>query len=74
MTLEITSRETLDTTTVEGDFASFINDLNVAAASGKQFVVATEIRPDGQTCPVGLETRNITRIRDLTDMDDAFVG
>lgn len=72
MTLEITSRETLDPTLVSGDFPGFINDLNIAAAAGKQFVIATEIR-DGQELNVALETRNITRIRDLGGVD-AYIG
>jgi hypothetical protein len=72
MTLEITSRDTLDSTVVAGDFASFINDLNIAAAAGKQYVLCTEIR-NGEHSPVALETRNITRIRDL-GAHDAFIG
>jgi hypothetical protein len=47
--------------------------LNLAAAQGKQFVVATEVR-DSETQPVALETRNITRIRVLDGIEDAFVG
>lgn len=70
--LEITSKGTLDATIVEGDFQTFINDLNLAAAQGKQFVVATEQR-DGETQPVALETRNITRIR-VMGFEDAFIG
>jgi hypothetical protein len=71
--LEITSRDTLDTTVVTGEFVEFIQDLNLAAAQGKQFVVATEVR-DSETQPVALETRNITRIRVLDGIEDAFVG
>lgn len=69
--LEITSRGTLDSTFVEGDFADFIGDLNIAAAQGKKFVVATEQR-DGETNPVALETQNITRIR-VVELEDAFL-
>jgi hypothetical protein len=70
--LEITSRDTLDETLIEGDFHSFINDLNIAAASGKQFVIAAEVREDGSE-PVAFETRNITRIR-VSEAERAFVG
>lgn len=74
MTLEVTSRETLEPTIVASDFAQFVNDLNLAAAAGKQYVIATEVR-DGRESPVALETRNIVRIRDLGEnAEDAFVG
>lgn len=74
MRCEITSRDTLDPTIIAGDFTKFLNDLNVAAVAGKQFVIATEVRADGEQAPVGLETRNITRIRPIDGYDDAFVG
>jgi ABC-type microcin C transport system duplicated ATPase subunit YejF len=67
--LEITSRDTLDPTIMEGDLAELVNDLNLAAAKGKQFVVVTE-KGSGNTA---LETRNITRIREK-DGDNAFVS
>lgn len=72
MTLEITSRNTLDPTVVAGEFASFVDSLNIAAASGKQFVIAAEVRGDEET-HVALETRNITRVRDLGSIG-AFIG
>lgn len=72
MTVEITLKNTLDPSYVAGDFATFINDLNIAAAASKQYVIATEIR-DGTTNPVAFETRNITRIRDVSNQD-ALLG
>jgi hypothetical protein len=70
--LEVSLRDTLDATIVEGEFDAFISNLNIAAASGKQFVVAVEVRDDG-TEPVAFETRNITRVRPVS-VEDAFVG
>lgn len=67
--LEITSRDTLDPTIVESDLVQLVNDLNVAASGGKQFVIVTE-KDSGNTA---LETRNITRIREK-DGDNAFVS
>lgn len=69
--LEVTSRATLDPTIVEGDIEKILSDLNVAAAAGKHFVLMTEVRGSERT-PVMLETRNITRVREV-DLD-AFVG
>ena len=46
--LEITSAGALEPTLVKGDFGAFVSDLNIAAASGKQFVIALEER-DGIT-------------------------
>lgn len=73
MTLEVTSRETLEPTLVAGKFEDFVTDLNIAAASGKVFVIATELR-NGSERHVALETRNITRIRDLEDDDVPYIG
>jgi hypothetical protein len=72
MTIEISVKSSMDPTVIAGDFAQFINDLNIAAASGKQFVIAHEQRPDGTKTPVAFDTRNITRIREL-ETDDAFL-
>lgn len=72
MTVEITSRDTLDPTICTGSFGSFVQELNLAAAAGHQYVVAKEIRADGEA-HVALETRNITRIRDLGD-SDSLIG
>lgn len=72
MTVEVSLKSTLDPSYVVGDFTTFISDLNVAAASGKQYVIATEQR-DGDTNLVAFETRNITRIREVSDVD-AFIG
>jgi hypothetical protein len=72
MTVEITLKSTMDPSYVVGDFATFINDLNLEAAAGKQYVIATEQR-DGATNPVAFETRNITRIREV-EVEDAFIG
>ncbi len=74
MTCEITHKNTFEPTIIEGDFMAFINDLNIAAANGKQFVVANEARPDGSLAPVAFETRNITRIRNVDSDACAFIG
>lgn len=73
MTVEISLKSTMDATYVVGDFKDFINDLNLAAAKGMQYVIATERRFDGSTAPIAFETRNITRIREVQE-DDAFIG
>lgn len=68
-TLEITSRDTLDPTLVEGEFLDLVNNLNIAAATGKQFLLVDE-KGSGNTA---IEIKNITRIRERKD-DDAFVS
>lgn len=71
MTVEVTSRDTLDPTRCEGRFVDFVNDLNIAAAAGKAFVLAQEAGRG----PVALETRNITRVRDLGEEEpSAYIG
>jgi hypothetical protein len=72
--VEIFLKSTLDTTYLVGDFVGFIHDLNIAAASGKQYVIATEQRADGSTNSVAFETTSITKIRDAEDVDRAFIG
>lgn len=69
MTVEITVRDVVDPVQIEGDFAGFIADLNIAAASGKQFVICKELGGG----PVAFETRNITIMRDAED-DSSFIG
>ncbi len=74
MTVEVSLKSTLDATIVNGPFIAFIGELNLAAAQGKQYVIAMERRPDGSTAQVAFETRNITRIRDLDDENSAYIG
>jgi hypothetical protein len=71
-TLTIRVRDSFEPIMVEADFVAFINDLNIAAATGKQYVIATEANTGGQ--PVALETRNITAIRPAGSNEDAFIG
>lgn len=73
MTVEITSRDTMDPTTVDADFATFVNELNLAHAAGKQFIIFTEVLPDGRKAPVALSSSNMTRVREELDTN-AFVG
>ncbi len=68
MTLEITVRDLLEPIKIEAEMIGFINDMNIAAASGKHFVIAQE-KDRG---PVAFETRNVTVIRDIEE--DAFLG
>lgn len=71
--IEITSRGVLDPTKVRESFGEFVNNLNIAAAAGKQFVIATEVRDDNEPDDVALNTQLIARIRPL-EVEDAFVG
>lgn len=71
--IDVTSRGILDTTRLAGSFDEFIANLNIAAASGKQFVIATEANEDGNDANVALNTQLIARIRPV-DVEDAFVG
>lgn len=57
---EIESRDSLEKTVVEADIISVVNDCNVAAATGKQFVLFKEHDKDS---PVALMTGNITKMR-----------
>lgn len=68
--IEITSTGTLDPTIVEADMAALVYDLNIAAASGKQFIIMQEHGAGA----VALETRNITRMREIEGDADAFIG
>ncbi len=74
MTVEITHANTIEPTYIAGDFGAFVNEMQLAAAAGKRFVILTERRPDGSTGAVALDTGNMTRMRDMEDMRDAFVG
>lgn len=65
--LEIMVRDALEPVLIESDFIAFIQDLNVAAAKGLQYVIAQEATGN----PVAFETRNITTIRPRGE-DNAF--
>lgn len=67
--IEITVRDVIDPIKVKGDFADFINNLNISAAQGKQFVICEEERGG----PVAFEIRNLTVMRADED-DDSFIG
>lgn len=66
MTVEIWLRDSLESEIVEGDLVALTNNLNVAAANGKQFAILDS--PNGA---VMVQTRNITKAREV---DDAFIG
>ena len=66
MTVEIWSRDTLETTRVEGDLVTVVNAMNITAAQGKQFLIMDE---EGGGS-VALECKNITRMREVKA--DAF--
>jgi hypothetical protein len=73
MTVEITSKGTLDPTIVKGDHLALLNELNLAAAQGKQFVLLEEEGGPYGGGPVILETRNITRVRTM-EGTSAFIS
>lgn len=65
MSIEITSRDSFEKTVIEGDFLALTNELNLAAAQGKQFVIFTEILPDGETTPCAVYVGNLIKAREL---------
>ncbi len=72
--IEVTSRGVLETTRLAGSFDEFVSNLNIAAASGKQFVLATEVRrDDADDDRVALNTELIAVARPV-EVEDAFVG
>lgn len=67
--VQITVRDVIDPIEIEGNFVEFINDLNIAAAQGKQFVICRESTGGN----IAFETRNIVMMRDPED-DGAYIG
>lgn len=67
MSVEISSRDTLDPIVVEGEFLDVVNSINTAAANGRSLGVFEE--EDGT--PVAVFIQNVTRLR---GRDNAFVG
>jgi hypothetical protein len=61
MTVEIWSKGQLDTTLVAGTLAEVVNAMNMTNAKGMQFIIMDE---EGGGS-VALETRNITRMREV---------
>ena len=69
MAVELWFRDSLETETVAGDLSTLVNDLNVAAANGKQFAILRDKRGEG----LMVETRNIIKAREAGE-EDAFIG
>ena len=69
MAVELTLSGALDTVLIDGNFAAYVNDLNIAAASGKQYLIATEFKGGN----IALDTRKILIARDRDD-ESIFVG
>jgi hypothetical protein len=61
MTVEIWSKGQLDTTLVAGTLVEVVNAMNMTNAKGMQFIIMDE---EGGGS-VALETRNITRMREV---------
>lgn len=70
MSCEVQLRDALQSVHVVGNFGDFVNNLNIAVASGKQFIVMEEIGAG----PVAFETRNITLVRESEEDLNAFIG
>jgi hypothetical protein len=68
VTVELWFRNTLDPERIEGDLTTLVNNLNIAAANGKQFTIL-----DGTMGPVMVQTVNIVKAREVSD-DNAFIG
>jgi hypothetical protein len=60
MTVEITSRDDLEKTYVQGDLLDVVNGMNMAASNGRKFYV-TEEEGGGN---VAIDLSNITKMRD----------
>lgn len=71
MPVEIWFRDSLQTEILEGNLTQLVNDLNVAAANGKQFAILMDAEGRG----VMVETRNIIKARDIdATSGHAFIG
>lgn len=71
MPVELWFRDSLQTEILEGNLTQLVNDLNVAAANGKQFAILMDA--DGRG--VMVETRNIIKARDIEGSGGhAFIG
>lgn len=71
MPVEIWFRDSLQTEILEGNLTQLVNDLNVAAANGKQFAIFMDTDGKG----VMVETRNITKAREIEGSGGhAFIG
>lgn len=67
--VELWFQNSLETEVIEGDLVTLMNNLNIAAANGKQFAIL-----DAKSGPVMVETRSIIKAKERESVDDAFVG
>jgi hypothetical protein len=68
VSVELWFRDSFETEIIEGDLVTLMNNLNIAAANGKQFAIL-----DAENGPVMVETRNIIKAKEASG-SDAFVG
>lgn len=66
--LEVMSTGMLEPTLLDADLLTMLNELNLSAAQGKHFIHMTDV----SGASVLLETRNITRVREVKTAD-AFI-
>lgn len=68
MPLAVMMRNQIDPIIIDGDYTATINNLNIASASGKKFILA-DLR-DGQNVAISID--NVNAI--IEQEDDAFIA
>lgn len=69
MSVALTMTDVFDPVRVQGDFPTFVNELNLAAAAGKQYVITREVGGGD----IALETKAIKVIRNQEN-EDAYIS
>lgn len=69
MPIAVTMRGMLEPILIKEDFQTAVTDMNIAAASGKEFLLANSV--DGGAIAMALH--NILSIREVEE-DDALIG
>ena len=70
MPVQVSLKGTFDVVVLDEDFAGIANTLNMAGASGRQFVVADQL--DGE--PILISLNQILTIREVDNEEDALIA
>lgn len=70
MTLAIKMRGEIDEILIPASFDVFVANLNVAGASGKQFVILSDVDDH----PVAFNMPNVLTVREIDDLSPGMIG
>ncbi len=70
MSIALVLSDTFETVRIEGDLKTLLGELNLAAASGKQYVISRDLNGES----VLIDRNAIKMAREISEDEDAHIG